>query len=66
VTVTMSRGAYITAASPAAGSAEMAAAELAVYCPGHGGYRDECGCPEPAPGAAVTVDPRLVPWPAGD
>jgi hypothetical protein len=64
MTVTMSREAYIDRAAPSAGSPEMAAADLAVYCPEHGGYRDECGCPEPVPGGAVKVDPQFVPWPA--
>ena len=58
----MTRDAYVAAATPTAGSREMAAAELDVYCPEHGGYRDECQCPAPGLDSTVTVDSRFVPW----
>jgi hypothetical protein len=44
------------------GSRVLAEAELDVYCPQHGGYRDECRCPLPRPGEQVTVASRFVPW----
>ena len=61
----MTREDYVTEAAPFAGGPAMAGAELDVYCPEHGGYRDECGCKAPSyPGQYVRVDARFVAFPA--
>lgn len=62
----MSREAFVDRAATYAGSRMMAEADLDVYCPEHGGYRDECSCPAPGPGGQVTVDSRYAPWRAWD
>jgi hypothetical protein len=62
VITVISRETFLDRAATYAGSRMLAHADLDVYCPEHGGYRDECRCPPPGPGGEVTVDSRYAPW----
>lgn len=52
---------YLNRDAAAAGGREIAEAELDVYCPEHGGYRNQdCRCARPGPGQTVKAAGRCA------